>query len=146
MTPTQPWLIFTVGARGAGKKQVVRGLTEQGRLGLLTYVDVDSDAIRRRLPEYETYLKSRPDEVESLTRKEAGLICEILTLASIQAGRNVIFDGILSNVQWYLNLINQLKEEYKLLKFAVFNITAPQKRIIKHAHVRKRWTSECCRS
>ncbi|CAJ1913409.1 unnamed protein product [Cylindrotheca closterium] len=133
VTPTQPWLIFTVGPRGAGKRQVIRDLTEQGRLGLLTHVGVDSDALRRRLPEYETYLKSRPDQVDNLTKKEAGLICEILTLAAIQAGRNVILDGSLSNVQWHLNLINRLKEEYKLLKFGIFNVTAPQKRIVKHA-------------
>jgi len=133
VTPTEPWLIFTVGPRGAGKKQVIRDLMSNGRLNLLTYVDVDSDAMRRRLPEYETYLKCRPDHVDKLTNKEAGLICEILTLAGIQAGRNVIVDGCLADAQWRLELVDKLKEEYPTLKVGVFHVTAPYKMIVKHA-------------
>lgn len=137
VTPTQPWLIFTVGPRGAGKKQVIRDLMANGQLHLLTYIDVDSDAMRRRLPEYESYLKYRPDHVDILTKKEAGLICEILTLAGIQAGRNVIVDSCLADAQWRLELINKLKEEYPMLKFGVFRVTAPYKMVVKHAQVRK---------
>lgn len=142
VTPTEPWLIFTVGPRGVGKKHVIRGLTAQGRLGLLTHVDVDPDEIRRRLPEFETYLKSKPDHVDELTRKEAGLICEVLTLAAIQAGRNVILDGCLNDPKFYLGLVSRLKEEYPMLKFGIFNIRAPKKMIVKHAQVSTRLISE----
>lgn len=135
VTPTEPWLIFTVGARGVGKKHVIREMTAQGKLCLLTHVDVDPDEIRRRLPEFETYLKSQPDRVDDLTKKEAGLICEILLLASLQAGRNVIYDGCLQDPKWHLGLVNRLKEEYSRLKFGLFHIRAPKKMIVKHAQV-----------
>ena len=135
VTPTEPWLIFTAGPRGVGKKHVIRDLTAQGKLGLLTHVHVDPDEIRRRLPEFETYLRSKPDLVDDLTKKEAGLICEILLLAAVQAGRNVILDGLLNNPKWHLALIKRLKEEYPMLKFAIFHIRAPKKMIVKHAQV-----------
>jgi predicted kinase len=129
----EPWLIFTVGPRGAGKKQAIRNLVFEGHLELLTYIDVDPDSIRRRLPEYDTYVKMSPHKVDELTRKEAGLICEILTLAGLQAGRNVIVDGGLRDSKWHLELINKLKKEYPFLKFGIFHITAPLQHIIKHS-------------
>jgi hypothetical protein len=135
VTPTEPWLIFTVGPRGAGKKQAIRDLTFEGHLNFLTYIDVDPDAIRRRLPEFDCYVKSRPDSVDELTRKEAGLIGEILTLAALQAGRNVIVDGCLEDAEWHLQQSKQLKKEYPSLKVGIFHVTAPYQLIVKHSQV-----------
>eukprot|EP00980_Cylindrotheca_fusiformis_P030738 scaffold25338_cov181-Cylindrotheca_fusiformis.AAC.1 len=133
VTPTEPWLIFTVGPRGAGKKQVVKDLTLEGHLNLLTFIDVDTDAIRRRLPEFDSYVKSRPESVDELTGKEAGLIAEILTLAALQAGRNVIVDGCLEDAEWHLERVEKLKNEYSCLKVGIFHVTAPYQLIVKHS-------------
>lgn len=135
VTPTEPWLIFTVGPRGAGKKQVFRDLTFEGHLNLLTFIDVDTDAIRRRLPEFDSYVKSRPESVDELTRKEAGLISEILTLAALQAGRNVVVDGCLEDAAWHLERITKLRKEYPCLKVGIFHVTAPYQLIVQHSQV-----------
>jgi len=39
--PTEPWLIFTVGAQGAGKRHTVDNLMKKERLPLLSFVFVD---------------------------------------------------------------------------------------------------------
>jgi hypothetical protein len=66
-----------------------------------------------------------------LTRKESGFIAEILTLAAIQAGRNVVIDGILSGAMWHVQLIETLRSDCKchILKFVMLHITAPARTI-----------------
>ena len=92
-TPTEPWLVFTAGPMGAGKSYTMRKLVERGYFPLLAFVRVDPDEIRRYLPEFHLYVEQSPELAGELTRKEAGFISEILTLAGLQAGRNVLVDG-----------------------------------------------------
>jgi predicted kinase len=134
--PSEPWLIYTVGPQGAGKRHVVHKLTQEENLQLLSFVHVDPDAIRRRLPEFSTYVKKCPDMVDPFTRKECGYIAELLTLAALQAGRNVIVDGALQNASWHKARIKDLRQEYSSLKFAVFHVQAPFKLIMKRSQVR----------
>lgn len=133
VTPKQPWLIFTVGPRGAGKKHVLKELVLENRLPLLTYVRVDPDEIRRRLPEFETYSNKNPCLVDELTRKESGFIAELLLLAALQAGRNVVMDGSMSDPAYHLSLIEKLRRQYKCLKIGILHITAPTKTLLLRA-------------
>jgi hypothetical protein len=82
VTPKEPWLVFTVGPRGAGKKRVLKELASDNRLPLLSYVRVDPDEIRRRLPEFDTYSNKSPCLVDELTQKERGFIAELLLLVA----------------------------------------------------------------
>lgn len=134
--PSEAWLIYTVGPQGAGKRHVIHNLTQEGRLQLLSFVHVDPDAIRRRLPEFSTYVKKCPDMVDAFTRKECGYIAELLTLATLQAGRNVIVDGALESASWHKARIKDLRQEYPSLKFGIFQIQAPFKLIMKRSQVR----------
>ena len=133
--PAEPWLIFTVGARGAGKIHTIHHLVNTRRLQILSFVQVDPDTIRRRLPEFETYDK---DLVNELTRKESSFIAELLLLAAIQHGRNVVFDSAMRNADWFLKLIKNVKcLDTSSFKFAVLHITAPTELIFKRAKVRR---------
>jgi predicted kinase len=125
VTPTEPWMLFTVGPRGAGKKHVIRELVLEGRLPLLAFVHVDPDEIRRRLPEFDSFAHKSPCLVDELTRKESGFIAEILALAAIQAGWNVIFDGGMRDAEWHVQWIERLRGDYSCLKFGLLHITAP---------------------
>jgi hypothetical protein len=90
-TPTEPWIVFTAGAMGAGKlllgfvirishtffvlsgkSYTMRQMVEKGRFPLLAFVNVDPDAIRRYLPEFHLYVEEIPLLAGELTRKEAG--------------------------------------------------------------------------
>ena len=148
ITPTEPWLLFTVGSRGAGKKHVIRELSDNGQLPLLSFVRVDPDEIRRRLPEFTSYSQKNPCLVDELTRKESGFIAELILLAALQAGRNVIFDGAMASPQWYIDLVWSLRKEYPSLKFGILHVTAPRKVILqrarsKYAETGRDITREC---
>jgi hypothetical protein len=129
-TPTEPWLLYTVGAQGAGKQYTLLQLVRDGRLSLLAPVLVDSDNIRRRLPEFESYLQKCPDRVDELTRKEAGYTAEILVRAALQADRNVVWDVGLYDGEWFAEFIQQVKKEYSNLKVGVLHVTAPREVIL----------------
>ena len=136
ITPTEPWLINTIGARGAGKHHVVRYLVEHDLLPLLTFVNVDPEEIRRRLPEYTAYATKCPFMVDVYTKKEVGYIAEILTLAALQAGRNVVIDGALESPEWRKQQFETLRTQYPNLKLAILHITAPRDVILQRCRVR----------
>jgi len=131
ITPSEPWMIFTVGARGAGKIHTIHDLVNTGRLPILSFVQVDPDSVGRRLPEFETYDKELASD---LTTKESSFITELLLLAAVQNGRNVVFDSSMKDSQWFLNLIQSIKSlDCTTFKFAVLHITAPNEIIFERA-------------
>ena len=133
ITPSEPWLIFTVGVRGAGKLHTIHDLVKTGRLPILSFVQVDPDAIRRRLPEFETYDKML---VNDLTRKESGFIAELLLCAAVQNGRNVVFDSSMRDSAWFSKIIQHIKcLDSASYKFAVLYITAPNELIFERVKV-----------
>ena len=130
------WLVLTVGAQGAGKQHVVEKLIEQGRLPLMNPVFVDMDGIRRRLPEYTWFLEQVPDRLDELTKAECGYICETLTHAALQQGRNVIFDSFLLDGQWYNEFIDSVRKEHSTqVKIAMFRIDAAMDTILQRVQM-----------
>lgn len=83
-TPTEPFLVFTAGAMGAGKSYTIHHLQRKGRFPLMAFVRVDPDEIRRHLPEFQIYVDHNPSTAGELTRKESGYIAEIMTLAALE--------------------------------------------------------------
>jgi len=134
-TPTEPWIVFTAGAMGAGKSYTMGKLVEAGRFPLLAFVAVDPDEIRRHLPEFHVYVDESPELAGELTRKEAGFIAEILTLAGLQSGKNVLVDGSLRDSKWYIEYFARLKEEFPNVRQAIIHVTAPRDAIFKRAAV-----------
>jgi predicted kinase len=134
-TPTEPWIVFTAGAMGAGKSYTMRRLVEKGRFPLIAFVSVDPDDIRRHLPEFHLYVDQSPELAGELTRKESGYIAEILTLASLREGKNVLVDGSLRDWSWYKSYFERLRNEFPALRIAILHITAPRDAVFQRAAV-----------
>jgi predicted kinase len=128
--------VFTAGAMGAGKSYTMRKLVQNGRFPLIAFVVVDPDDIRRHLPEFQLYVDEFPELAGELTRKESGFIAEILTLAGLQAGKNVLVDGSLRDFEWYKSYFQRLREEFSGLRLAIIHVTAPRDAIFQRASVR----------
>jgi len=131
--PTRPWIVFTAGAMGAGKSHTIRSLMHKKRFPLDTFVSVDQDEIRRHLPEFASFVNENAETAGILTRKEAGYIAEILTLASMRAGKNVLVDGSLRNSDWYQNYFQQLRMDYLNLRIAILHVIAPREAVFQRA-------------
>ena len=130
------WFILTVGVQGAGKHHTMRALREQNNLSL-PYCCVDSDEIRRLLPEFEAFVESAEMILDTLTSKEAGYIAETLCWAALQAGQSVLWDGCLRNPQWFLQHIRRLRDTFPNLRVAVIHIVPPSSEVI-HARREKK--------
>lgn len=135
-TPTEPWLVFTAGAMGAGKSYTMRNLVEKKRFPLIAFITVDPDQIRQKLPEFHLYVDSNPELAGTLTHKEAGFIAEILTLAGLQSGKNVMVDGSLRNSEWYKTYFKRLRLDFPILRLGIIHVTAPREAIFQRAEER----------
>lgn len=134
-TPTIPWIVFTAGAFGAGKGYTLQHLAKNKRFPLMEFVRVNPDEIRRCFPEFYLYVQTSRDRAGELTNKEAGYIAEILTLAGLQAGKNVIVDGSLRRASWYCDYFARLRRDFPHLRIAIIHVTAPREAVFKHAAV-----------
>ena len=134
-TPTEPFIVFTAGAMGAGKGHTIKTLVDRGHFPLLAFVLVDPDEIRRHFPEYQLYVNQCPESAGELTRKEAGFVAEILTAVALEQGKNVLVDGSLRDSVWYGEYFQQLRDRYPQLKLAIIHVTAPRETIFRRAEV-----------
>ena len=135
-TPTEPFLVFTAGAMGAGKSYTLNSIHDKYRFPLAAFVKVDPDEIRMCFPEYSLYVEHDAFKVGELTRKEAGYITEILTFAALQAGKNVLVDGSLKDHAWYAEYISSLRVKYPKLRISILHIVAPKDAIFERAKKR----------
>lgn len=139
-TSVQPWIVFTAGPMGAGKSWTIRNLSQQGYFPLKAFVTVDPDEIRRHLPEFEIYTKIAPLLAGELTRKEAGLVSEVLTLVALEQGHNVLVDGSLRDATWYQSYFTRVRQRYSPIKIGILHITAPSAMIYARAASRAQTT------
>ena len=137
--PQSPWIVFTAGAMGAGKSHTIRTLGRKKYFPLESFVLVDPDEIRRKLPEFDVYVKHCPEDAGELTRKEAGMIEEIAVEAALRHGYNVLVDGSLRN-EWYEGYIQTLRKTYPDLRIAILHVTAPREAVFRRALVSFRST------
>lgn len=135
-----PWFILTVGPQGSGKRYTVEQLVRKNRLAFPALVVVDTEEIRRYLPEYSSYVEHSPHMVDKLTQKEAGYIAETLTWAALQQGKTVVFDSSLKDAEWYVRLIKQIRKEYECYQVAMIQVTCSEFLVIRRAKERARET------
>jgi hypothetical protein len=99
--PPLMFLIYLLpGAFGAGKSHVLSWLSKRGLFPLHSFVIVDPDQIREKLPEAQEYITRDPSTAGFLTQKEVGYISEVMILKSLLEGKNVIVDGSLRDSEW----------------------------------------------
>jgi len=129
----QTWIVFTAGAMGAGKTYSMQKLVKSGRFPGTKFVTVDPDVIRGYLPEFNRYVSGNANVAGQLTQKEVGFIAEILTQAAMEAGKNVLIDGSLRNVEWYHSYFKHLRTKFPCSRIAIIHITAPREIILERA-------------
>lgn len=134
-TPTENFLVFTAGAMGAGKSYTLKWCHKRDIFPLNAFVVVDPDEVRQQFPEYGLYVSQNALHAGEMTRKEAGYIVEILTLAALQAGKNVLVDGSLRDYEWYSEYFDKLRSKYPSLKIMILHIDAPIDAIFDRAEV-----------
>lgn len=138
----EQWIIFSAGVMGAGKTHTINELTSNEQESFVTeirhpFVYVDPDEIRRLLPEFRLYVDKDPEKAGENTRKEAGMLAELLTEAALERGQNVLVDGSLRDAEWYESYFTTLRYAYPRLKLGIIHVTAPAEDIIERVKVSK---------
>lgn len=138
--PIQPWLVFTAGCMGAGKGHTIKWLADKELFPLKAFVQVDADALRELLPEFNEYNKRDESTSGFLTQKEVGYISELLTLDGLDEGKNVLVDGSLRDAEWYSKYIKDLRIRYPQLNIGILYVTAAKDTILQRAAERAKET------
>lgn len=125
---------------GAGKTHTIKKLHERGQFPLDSFVAVDPDEIRRQLPEFPVYIERTPEKAGELTRKEVGMMAEIVTNFALENGMNVLVDGSLKDAVWYENYFRALRQNYPKLKIGIIHVTAPTDAILERVKERAKTT------
>lgn len=132
--PREPLLLFTMGAMAAGKGFLMRKLEQNGLLQLDSYVRVDMDELRAKIPEFDEYInRGKVDRAGLLTQKEVSTLDEVLFDAARASGKNVHYDGSLRDATWFLKLFAKFKEENKKRRIALLFVDTPWEMIQENA-------------
>lgn len=73
--------------------------------------------------------------ISSLFTQKAGFISEILTLAALQGGKNVLQDGSLRDSEWYKTYFHRLRKEFPDVRQSIIHVTAPPDAVFQRAKV-----------
>ncbi|ORY83155.1 zeta toxin-domain-containing protein [Protomyces lactucae-debilis] len=136
----RPLLLFTAGAMGAGKSHFLSTLP-------FSYVLIDPDELMSKLPRYarpcapgSTFGQGSAllQELEQSTRlrHEARLITEVILLAAMQQGADIVTDGSLRSYTWYLAQIPMLRRRFPQYRVEVVHIHCPLQEVLKRAQKR----------
>lgn len=60
---------------------------------------------------------------------------ELLTLAGLYSGKNVILDGALRDTEWYKMFIARIRDEFNQYRIGILHISAPRELIYKRVEV-----------
>mmetsp|Transcript_39037 Transcript_39037/g.54243 ORF Transcript_39037/g.54243 Transcript_39037/m.54243 type:complete len:567 (-) Transcript_39037:137-1837(-) len=136
----EPWLVFTAGAMGAGKSWCIKRLSEKGYFNDSCFVIVDPDDMRRRLPEYQGYIKHDRSTAGDQTHQEASLMTEIALYEALRKQKHVLVDTSLRDWKWFQKYFATVREQYPARKIAIIHVEASREQVYKHAEKRAKKT------
>jgi len=136
---SRPWLVLTAGPMGAGKSHTVRWLAAAGAFPLASFVRVNPDAIKSRLPEHSALVAgggASRAAAGSLLHRESGYIAELIERAAIARSYSVLVDGSLRNAAWYGEAIARLRATSPAYRVALLLVTATRATVLRRAQRR----------
>ncbi len=119
-----PWIIFTAGAMGAGKSHVVQWMSTEDHFPLPDIVQIDPDAFKMSLPEWDRYVEHAPYKAGRNTRLESGYMVEMAQEAAMQMSKNVWVDGSFRDAAWYQHVFEEIRENHPKYLIAVLYVYA----------------------
>lgn len=132
----EPPVCFLFGGGSAsGKGSVVNPIMKQAAQSVgISIGRVDSDEIKKSLPEYEPMKAQNMNAAAFRVHEESSDIATMATNTLIEQGRCFAFDGTMKNPVKYTNLINQLHDNgYKVV---VIGVDIPTEEAIKRSDAR----------
>jgi predicted ABC-type ATPase len=127
------YFALSSGAFGSGKSHVLTWLDHHGYFPLHSFVVVDPDHLREKLPETAEYIRRDASTAGYMTQKEVGYISEVIILKALLEGKNVIVDGSLKDHEWYCQYMLQLRNTFPQLKLAIIHVATSLETAVSRA-------------
>jgi predicted ABC-type ATPase len=140
---SQPYLVYTAGAMGAGKTHTLRVLSQEGEGKYDCSLIIDPDRYREMLPEYQEMKVIDSLNAASYFQKESCILSEITLHIGLMRGYNIISDGSMINYQWYVNEITWIRQDYPSYRIMMIYVDADWDRIVERVENRCKITGRC---
>ncbi|KAF0852984.1 conserved mitochondrial P-loop NTPase superfamily member [Andalucia godoyi] len=137
---SSPWIIFTAGVMGSGKSHVLRHLSCSKLFPLDSYVLLDPDHIKDKLPEMELFKRTDSMTAGHRTHRESGYIIELLTWEAMKQSRNIIVDGSLKDWEWHADHFQRIRKDFPLYKLGILHVEASEEDVIARVSKRAKCT------
>ncbi|WP_158621087.1 zeta toxin family protein, partial [Candidatus Kurthia intestinigallinarum] len=121
---------FLGGGSNAGKSTFRKRLKESVGNILI----IDSDELKKEIPEYQKMLDANPEIAASIVHKESSLMASKLLEKAIEREISHIFDGTLKDTQKYINFIHLLKQAKFEVTLTIIDV--PVKIALKRNRIR----------
>eukprot|EP00906_Rhabdomonas_costata_P010564 RCo014838 len=131
-----PCIVFTAGPMGSGKGHVLRYWHSRGVFPKERFVLSNPDHYRWLLPDFGGYLAFDEHTAGSKTKKESGMISELVTKEALRQRCNVIVDGSLHDLQWYSPFFANVHQNFPHYCIAILHIVASPEKIISRVERR----------
>lgn len=113
---SDPRLIFTAGAMGAGKTHSLKKLADDINLDLKNTLIIDPDKYKDMIPEFEQYKCFCPENAGTLVHKESALLSELTLEYALKNKFNTVVDGSLNDWKWYSREFARIRKTYPSYK------------------------------
>lgn len=135
-----PWIVFTGGAMGAGKSYTMNWMMRMGIIPIPKLRHIDPDVFKRKLPEWNYYVKLNATTAGSLTHLESSMLVEIAQEVALQRRMNVWIDGSLSNYDWTVSQLRRIRGNFPNYRIAVVHVSASETAIMERCERRAKAT------
>lgn len=134
--------IVMMGGPASGKTTLVHGIMGEERFD--SFVNIDPDAVKKRLPEWGLGLAGHAKDVAKVTHVESRGIAEEVYSRSLDAGLNLIIDGTGRDASKHIKKIRALQARgyHVTVMMADIDVGMAVKRIEVRAEVTGRYVEE----
>lgn len=128
------------GGSASGKSSVVNPIMKDAVADLgVNFARVDSDEIKKSIPEYVAFQKQNADKAAFRVHNESSDIANAANDALIAAGKCFAFDGTMKSESKYVDLINKLKEAGYII--SIIGVDIPTQEAIARSEKRAKETN-----
>jgi predicted ABC-type ATPase len=127
----KPRIIFTAGAYGAGKSTVLDALERTGYYDGKTFLRIDPDAIKEKIPEYAHLKAVNPSMAPTLVHRESTYIADLAFERALAQGKDVILDSSLKDTDHYRALIERIRKIYPHYQIEIVAVEASRNRVLQ---------------
>ena len=112
----QPQAILMMGGPASGKSTALKVLDTEG------FIKLDSDAVKEKIPEYQTAVSAKARNAAAMAHEESSYIIEVALEEAVKNRCNIVYDGTGKNAAKYARLIDMFHDHGYVVRLIYIHV------------------------